>query len=336
MGSLIRATNLWGYSDLVRELGGRPGPLLSRFGIPAEAEHEPDAFIDFRSGAQLIETTAAELDCPDFGLRLSRWQGLDILGPIAVIVRNARTVRDALTAVANFLYVHSPALRLEVVEPSTGSDLTLTYEITERGVADLGQAYELSIANFSRIVGLLAGGDAHLASVSLMHEQLGPDSSYAEALGCPVLFGQAEYRFQVPAALADKQIDSADQETHRIATRYLETEFGLHESTFAEQVAALSRRLLPVGQATSEAIAAQLAVHPRTLQRRLAAEGIRCQDIIDDERRKQAVRYLAEPRLYLGQVAGLLGFAEQSSLNRACRRWFGQTPRQYRASLTRS
>ena len=75
-------------------------------------------------------------------------------------------------------------------------------------------------------------------------------------------------------------------------------------------------------------------MHPRTLQRRLAEEGIRCQDVIDEERRRQAVRYLAELRLSLGQVTGLLGFAEQSSLNRACLRWFGRTPRQYRASLS--
>jgi AraC-like DNA-binding protein len=335
MGSLIRATNLWGYSELVRELGGDPHRLLSRFGIPLNSEHETDAFIEFRSGAQLIETTADELDCPDFGLRLSRWQGLDILGPVAVIVRNAQTVGDALTAVATFFYIHSPALKLEVVDPPLGSDLTFNYEITERHLPGLRQAYELSLANLARIVGLLAGSDAHLAAVSFMHDQLGPDSSYEEALRCPVQFAQPACQFHVPAELAAKVIDAADQETRRIATRYLESEFLSHDATLADQVAALSRQLLPVGHATTEAIAVELAMHPRTLQRRLAEEGTRCQDIIDDVRRQQAVRYLAERRLYLGQIAGMLGFAEQSSLNRACRRWFGKTPREYRAALTR-
>lgn len=333
MGSLIRATNLWGYSDLVRELGGDPRQLLARFLIPVDVEQQSNAFIAFSSGAQLVQTTAAELACPDFGLRLSRWQGLDILGPVAVIARNAQTVRDALTAVANYLYVHSPALRLAVAEAGPGEDLTFNYEITERGLSDLSQAYELSMANFSRIVGLLAGSDAHLAAVSFMHQRLGPKSSYAETFGCPVRFRQAECQFHVPAGLADKPIDTADQETRRIATRYLETEFPRHDATVADQVEALTRRLLPVGQATTEAIAEELAMHPRTLQRRLAVEGIRCQDIIDEERRKQAVRYLAEPRLYLGQITGMLGFAEQSSLNRACHRWFCKTPRQYRADL---
>ena len=80
-------------------------------------------------------------------------------------------------------------------------------------------------------------------------------------------------------------------------------------------------------------LADQLAMHPRSLQRRLVTEDVRCQDLIERERRVLATRYLAEPGLQLGQIAGLLGYAEQSTLNRSCRRWFGKTPRQYRAEL---
>ena len=48
MASLIRATNLWGYGDLIRELGADPQPFLSRFGIAPGVEHEDDAFIPLR------------------------------------------------------------------------------------------------------------------------------------------------------------------------------------------------------------------------------------------------------------------------------------------------
>ena len=67
--------------------------------------------------------------------------------------------------------------------------------------------------------------------------------------------------------------------------------------------------------------------------RRLASEGMSCQDVIDRERRTLAARYLAEPGLHLGQIAWLLGYTEQSALNRSCRRWFGKTPRECRAEL---
>lgn len=98
----------------------------------------------------------------------------------------------------------------------------------------------------------------------------------------------------------------------------------------SERVAELARRLLPLGHCSGEVIADRLAVHPRTLQRRLATEGTSCQDVIDRERRTLAAQYLAEPRLRLGQIASLLGYTEQSALNRSCRRWFDMTPRECR------
>jgi len=83
-------------------------------------------------------------------------------------------------------------------------------------------------------------------------------------------------------------------------------------------------------------LAEGLAVHPRTLQRRLAEEGVSCQGLIERERKNQAAEYIADPRLQLGQVASLLGYAEQSTLNRAFRRWFGTTLTDYRNRLQRS
>jgi hypothetical protein len=103
MASLIRATNLWGYGDLIRELGADPQPFLSRFHISAGVEYEEDAFIPFEAAVRLLEASADELNCPDLGLRLSQWQGLDILGPIAVIARNAQTVLGGLESIASYL-----------------------------------------------------------------------------------------------------------------------------------------------------------------------------------------------------------------------------------------
>ena len=60
---------------------------------------------------------------------------------------------------------------------------------------------------------------------------------------------------------------------------------------------------------------------------------MRCHDLIEQERRALATRYLAEPGLHLNQIAGLLGYTEQSTLNHSCRRWFGKTPRQYQRDL---
>jgi AraC-like DNA-binding protein len=336
MSSLIRAAAMWGYPELVRELGGDPDAFLSRFHIPAGAEHQDDAFISFASLIRMLEASAADLRCPDFGLRLSRWQGLDILGPIAVIARNAQTVLGGFEAIARYLYVHSPALTLTIERGSAEADVQSTYEMSEPGIPYPAQGYELSMGIGVRILRLLGGPQARPRLISFTHDQKGSSASYHDALDCPVRFGHTWCGFELPAHLADRRIDTADPETLRVATKYLEATYLPSTAPLSERVAELTRRLLPTGECSAEAIANELAMHPRTLQRRLAAEGMRCQDVIDLERCAQAGRYLAEPGFHLSQIAGLLGYTEQSALNRSCRRWFGKTPRQYRADLVSS
>jgi AraC-like DNA-binding protein len=166
-----------------------------------------------------------------------------------------------------------------------------------------------------------------------MHDQQSPDVAYGEALGSPVRFRQTWCGFELSQRLAGNHIESADPETRRIAAKYLESNYIPRTASMPEHVAELTRRLLPTGQCSVDAIANQLAMHPRSLQRRLIAEGVRCQDLIERERRALAARCLAEPDLHLGQIACLLGYSEQSTLNCSCRRWFGKTPRQYRADV---
>jgi AraC-like DNA-binding protein len=79
-------------------------------------------------------------------------------------------------------------------------------------------------------------------------------------------------------------------------------------------------------------VAHLFSVHPRTLQRQLAAEGTTFEEVLDGVRREEARRYLTTTDLPLGQVAALVAFSEQSSLSHACRRWFDATPRALRQS----
>lgn len=333
MGSLIRSTNLWGYADLVRELGADPEPLLARFHISPGVEHQDEAFVPLVEFIRLLEVTASELDCPDFGLRLSRWQGLGILGPLAVIARNSDTVQQALDSIAQYLYVHSPALTLAIARGESPETLRFTYAVAEIDLSDLRQGYELSMGNAVGILRLLSGTQTGPSLVSFLHGQLGPSAAYAEALGCEVRFDEPWCGFEIDVDLAARPIDSADPETRRIATKYLEANYLPTTVSLADRVAELTRRLLPTGHCTADAVADQLRLHPRTLQRRLADEGVRFQDVLDTQRRDLAAHYLAEPMLQLNQIARLLGYAEQSTLNRSFRRWFGTTPRQYRANL---
>lgn len=84
---------------------------------------------------------------------------------------------------------------------------------------------------------------------------------------------------------------------------------------------------------SAEAVSRQLGVSISTLRRQLKEEGSSFQTLKDDCRRAAALQYLASNELSLAEVSGLLGFDETSAFFRAFKRWTGQTPSQYRASL---
>ena len=90
-------------------------------------------------------------------------------------------------------------------------------------------------------------------------------------------------------------------------------------------------RQLANGCGSIQRIAKQLGLHTRTLQRRLSEQGLFFEDIVDAVRRTRAEEYLPYEAIPLAQVAALLGYSEQSSLNRSCMRWFGKTPALIRA-----
>jgi AraC-like DNA-binding protein len=80
-------------------------------------------------------------------------------------------------------------------------------------------------------------------------------------------------------------------------------------------------------------VARQLGLSPRTLQRRLSEHHAIFNEMLDTMRFGAAKSYLAQGNIAATEIAYLLGFAEQSSFNRAFRRWAGQTPSEFRRAL---
>jgi AraC-like DNA-binding protein len=70
---------------------------------------------------------------------------------------------------------------------------------------------------------------------------------------------------------------------------------------------------------------------PRTLGRRLAAEGFTFTSVLDRLRVDLAQRYLQEEDLTISKIAWLLGYQEASAFTHAYKRWTGRTPREARA-----
>lgn len=96
---------------------------------------------------------------------------------------------------------------------------------------------------------------------------------------------------------------------------------------------AVEKRLLAVlhtGDTSITAIAAVMGVSRQTLYRRLKAEGVTFELVLDDLRRRMALDYLGARRVSVNETAYLVGFSDPAAFSRAFKRWTGRSPREAR------
>ena len=103
-------------------------------------------------------------------------------------------------------------------------------------------------------------------------------------------------------------------------------------TTLEQRVRASLLELLPAGAGSMRAVAHDLAMSTRTLQRRLRAESTTFQRILSATRQSLALHYLTKSDLPAAEISFLLGFEDTRSFYRAFHAWTGQTPQLVRAA----
>lgn len=196
-------------------------------------------------------------------------------------------------------------------------------------------ALEFTLALIVARLRHLSGGRFVPSRVSLPAAQPARDPLRARAYGAALRYGQPGAELWLSAADAACACSRADPMLHA-TLRQLAEQLRLNPSAEAAFETAVRMRLrgaLAQGRADAARIAALLGLSERTLQRRLAEAGRSFTQIVEDFRREEAARLLADARVPLAEVAGRLGYAEQTSFTRAFRRWHGTTPGARRVAL---
>ncbi len=118
----------------------------------------------------------------------------------------------------------------------------------------------------------------------------------------------------------------------RTAPYHLITEDPTHIST-ADKVRNILKRDVSGSMPSAEAVASQLNVSVTTLRRQLQKDDTSYQKLKDECRMEAAFHYLGCLDLSNNDVAEMLGFDEPSAFFRSFKKWTGQTPGEYRATI---
>lgn len=326
MVDVVRASSLVNVDELLRQHGADIGPFLRRAGIDAQIVGDYNRFMRYSALSDVIGGSAEELGIPDFALQLSRMQNLEMVGPIAVMARNAPTVEAALLGVVKYLHTYSPSIQAHL-ERRAGES-RFDFEIIVPGLRYYEHMVELALGVILGMFRLLCGESVRPNRMDISNPRISLEAVYTEFFECPVCFSAERNSLFFPTSYLGREIGGGDGQAYQLATEFLRSRH--RRLSIDQHVTELVAKLMLVGQATLPSVAAELMLHPRALQRQLADHGTTFDELLDDTRRRIAQQLLVDSDLPLSTVAQQLGYSEQSTLTRSCRRWFGMAPLTYR------
>jgi len=111
---------------------------------------------------------------------------------------------------------------------------------------------------------------------------------------------------------------------------WLEEIAHFNEANFIVRANAFIQANLSGTRLTIEYAAKEFGMSVRTFQRRLDADKASFSQLIDQVRRKEALALIMDVKVTISDLAFTLGFSDVGSFSRAFRRWFDQSPEQYR------
>jgi AraC-like DNA-binding protein len=332
--ALVRIDALRNFRRVVEGLRGDPDELLLKSQIEPESLENRHAAIAYRRMVHLLERVASELSCPDFGMRLAAAQeGAKVLGPVQIAMANSNSLGDAFRYCAAHIQAYSSATQICLERAEENRRTFMRFEVLLSQLPYQRQVVEQALLLTQHAAHALTRGHAQAREVWLSHGPLMSHSTYRNYFDATVRFGMPFNGLFFSDRDLDCPLSETDPELYALATSYIETHFPSVRLKVSTRVRTLTARLLAVGRCTNERVASALDMHPRTLLRRLRAEGQSFESIKDSVRRDIALRYLSQSDVPLTRVAELLGYSEASVLSRSCARWFSASPRQLRSEM---
>jgi AraC-like DNA-binding protein len=194
---------------------------------------------------------------------------------------------------------------------------------------------ELTESTFARMVCSARRilGDVHLfKAVHVTHAEPEYLAEYERIFRVPVVFDSEKNGLQIDEALMfSYRLPALSQYTTAVLKEHAETLLARLDSSRStrDRVEKLLADRLPTGDAQMDVIAGKLELSRQALFRLLKTEGVTFHQVLDELRRKTALRYLNGEKLSVKRTARLLGFSDSTALSRAFKRWTGSSPRAY-------
>jgi len=321
--------------DLLESRGIDPAVCLHDAGIAADSLLTAAPVPTAGAVNQLILLALERSQCPYLGLELGAHMHVHTHGALGFASTASASVGDALGVIARFSSLRARAVRIDIEHSDSGMVLSVAPAIELANTA-FAFVFDALLVSIERMLSSLSGRPLAALEYRLPFARGALRAHYAAYLQGTVGFHSGAATIMVPAKLLALKCLTADPAGFSSAKRELER--GLAETSASGSWLAAVRELITRAQPSYPSAthaASLLEMHPRTFQRKLAALGVRYQDLLDEIREEEARWLLAKTTDSIADIALRLGFTDPSNFSRHFKRWLNTTPNAYRRASKR-
>ncbi len=324
--SAISTEVMW---NLLQQRGISESEIAENTGIDPSVLHSPNKCIPLGQYLRLWELTISITGDPALGLHLSRYYNSGQSHFVTSIILSSATLLDGLQQWIRYASLICNADRFELQEH--GDFVTLVY-------TNISQTHKnrwLPELYFSLMYGLLfqerTHGEHVIEEIWMAHPVPDYADEYQAVFSTKVLFDQSEYHVRLKRESLDVELKTLDPYYQSILKKYSDDSMRSRgqSAAFSEKTRLSIIEQLPRNRAYIQTIADSFHMDRRTLLRRLKSEGTTFKELLEDTRKNLAHDYLIQG-LSITQISYLLGFTAASSFQVAFKRWYGQSPGDYR------
>lgn len=326
----IRAASLSGLGAVVHRLGCDEGTLFLRAGLSPQQLADPEARVSLKAVCWLLHELAKDSGRDDVGLLMASQRRVSNLGTLGLMSVLQADLRQALDVAISRRRDICSGLALHLEEG--GGIAVLSFDLVAPGAPSVRQAIEQTAGVLVQLARCFLGPDWTPRRVCFRHPPPLDLRGHRALLGWSVEFEHDFNALVLSSAELSARAPLNDPLLGDLARRHImsPTTRPSVQDACREQVLAV----LAHGVVSVDLVAQNMGMQRRTLQRRLAADGVSFSDVVQQVRIQLVGEYLACPHYDLATVASLLGFSCPSAFARWHRTQFGLPARARRRSRT--
>ena len=308
---------------LLTDLGVDERTVLRRAALPDDLLSRPGTVLRTEEFFRFWASLEGEVDDPLFPIRLGQVIKTESFMPPLFAALCSPDLLTALQRLAHHKRLMAPmAMEVDV----TRGSVTVTLEWIETQLTPPASLVAAELV-FLVQLGRMATREMIRPLRVATPRPPEPAEAYEEFFGVRVRRGKQQLlRFSIGDALRPfLTANESMWETFEPELRRRLAELDASAAT-AERVRAALLEALPSGRVSADAVADQLAMSKRTLQRRLREEETSFNEVLKQTREELARHYLTQTHVTSTEIAFLLGFEEPNSFYRAFSDWTGTTP----------